>query len=196
MAQNILTGNKPGKDTIMKKAIISRTIINNAACVTVFNTDTRKTDEIKVSVPAAFDTAEKAEKYLRRHPEAITGKLVMVSGVDRVEKLVGMYVDDFIKNAKQVTERNKETRGTVTKTVQTCVGTALYMTENRKVYEAVVTFPVNVTNVDNYIRKNCNIPGRYIEVVDIQTIDSLYSMDENTFITLAKPMKNKFQLAD
>lgn len=180
----------------MKKSIISRTIINNVACVTVFDSDTRKTDEIAVIVPAPYDTAEKAEKYLRRHSEKYTGKLVMVSGVDRVEKLIGMYVDDFIKEAVQVKERSKETRGTITKTIQSCVGTALYMDSNRKVCETVVSFPVSLSNVDSYIRKNYTFPGRFIEVVDVETIDALYSMDENKFIALAKPMKNKFQLDD
>lgn len=180
----------------MKKSVISRTIINSIACATVFDTNTRKTDEIALCIPAAYDTQEKAEKYLRKNTNLYTGKLVMVSGVDRSEKLVGMYVDDFIANAVKVDERSKETRGTVTKTIQSCVGTALYMDENRAVQEKIVTFPVGLGNIDSYIRKNYSFPGRFITVEDVEIIDALYSMDESTFIALSRPMKNKFQLAD
>lgn len=180
----------------MKKAIISRTIVNSIACATVFDTNTRKTDEIAVIIPAAYDTSEKAEKYLRKNTNLYSGKLVMVSGVDRSERLVGMYVDDFMANAVKVDERSKETRGTVTKTIQSCIGTALYMDESRAIQEKIVTFPVGLGNIDGYIRKNYTFPGRFITVEDVETIESIYSMDESTFIALSRPMKNKFQLED
>lgn len=180
----------------MKKAIISRTIINHVAFVTVFDPDTKAVVDLSAMLPATVDTVEKAEKYIRKNPGTVPGKLVMVNSVERSEMLIGMYVDDFIKNAKQVMERNKETRGTVTKTIQSCVGTALYMDSNRNVCETVVTFPVSLSNVDSYIRKNYTFPGQFITVENVETIDSLYSMDENTFIALAKPMRNKFQLAE
>ena len=181
----------------MKKAIISRTIITNAVHVNVFDKESRTARADLVMLPAAIDTAERAEKYIRKNPALIgSAKLIDVESVERIENLVGMYVDDFIANAKPVTERSKETRGTITKTVQSCIGTALYMSAGRKIEEMTVTFPANVTNVNSYICKNYTIPGKYIDVEDVETIDSLYSMDENTFIRLAKPMKNKFQLAD
>lgn len=196
MAQNILAGHKPGKDTTMKKPIISRTIINHIAFVTMFDMESKSVIDISAMLPATVDTVEKAEKFIRKNPSTIPGKLVMVNKVERSEMLIGMYVDDFIKNAKEVTERNKETRGTVTKTVQTCIGTALYMDDKRNVCEKVVTFPVNLSNVDGFIRKNYTFPGQFITVENVETIETLYSMDENTFIALAKPMRNKFQLAD
>lgn len=180
----------------MKKAVISRTIVNSIACATVFDTDTREMHEIAFCLPAAYDTPEKAENYLRKHGNLYSGKLVMVSSIDRSEKLIGMYVDEFIAKAVKVDERSKETRGTVTKTIQSCIGTALYMDENRAVQEKVVTFPVGLANVDAYIRKNYTFPGRFITVEDVEIVEALYSMDESTFIALSKPMKNKFQLAD
>lgn len=180
----------------MKKPIISRTIINHIAFVTMFDMESKAVIDLSAMLPATVDTVEKAEKFIRKNPGTIPGKLVMVNSVERSEMLVGMYVDDFIKNAKQVTERNKETRGTVTKTVQTCIGTALYMDDKRNVCEKVVTFPVNLSNVDGFIRKNYTFPGQFITVENVETIETLYSMDENTFIALAKPMRNKFQLAE
>ena len=181
----------------MKKAIISRTIVNNAATVNLFDKEARKAYTELVILPAAIDNAERAERYIRKNPVIVNNaKVIDVEKVERYENLVGMYVDDFIANAKPVAERNKETRGTVTKTVQSCIGTALYMAPGHKIEEMTVTFPANVTNVDSYICKNYTFPGKFIDVENIETIDSLYSMDENTFIALAKPMKNKFQLAD
>lgn len=180
----------------MKKPIISRTIINHIAFITMFDMETKAVIDLTAMLPATVDTVEKAEKFIRKNPGTIPGKLVMVNKVERSEMLIGMYVDDFIKNAKQVKERNKETRGTVTKTIQTCIGTALYMDDNRNICEKVVTFPVNLSNIDSYIRRNYVFPGRFITVENVETIENLYSMDENTFIAHAKPMRNKFQLAE
>ena len=180
----------------MKKAVISRTIIRNVAGVKRFNMSTSALEDVTVILPAHIDTTDKADKFLRKHEELVGGKLVFTVFVDKVEKLVGMYVDDFIRLASPVAERNKETRGTITKTVQSCIGTALYMDEHQKVQETTVTFPVGLSNVDAYVRKNAIIPGIFITVKNVEIVESLYSMDEATFIRNARPMKNKFSLDD
>ena len=180
----------------MKKAVISRTIVRNVATVKRFNMDTAALEDVTLILPAHIDTIEKCEKYIRKNESLINGKLVMVSAVEKAEKLVGMYVDDFIRLASPVAERSKETRGTVTKTVQSCIGTALYMDEHQKVAETTVTFPIGLNNVDAYVRKNVIIPGIFITVKNVETVESLYSMDEATFIRNARPMKNKFTLDD
>lgn len=181
----------------MKKAIISRTFVSSIVYYKAFDMDKAELYDGETYIPAQYDSPEKAEKFLRKNGDILVkGKLVMVSDVQRSELLCGMYLDDFIANAKPVSERSKETRGTVTKTVQSCLATALYMVDDHFVKTTTINFPVGLNNVDAYVRKNWNGPGVFITVKDVRTVESLYSMTENEFLALAKPMKNKFQLAD
>ena len=180
----------------MKKSIISRTIIRNVAHTTTYNSAKHEIDSGVVIVPANVNTCDRAEKFIRKnnsYPSDV--KLVSVDAIEKIETLVGMYVDDFVANAKKVDERSKETRNAITKTVVAAECTILCMSPDRKVYETKVITPVNC-NYDSYIRKNFTIDGKFIEVYSVHEISELYAMDEATFIALAKPMKNKFQLDD
>lgn len=180
----------------MKKAIISRTFVSSIVYYKAFDMEKGEIYDGEVFIPSQYDTTEKAEKFLRKNDILVKGKLVMVTDVQRSELLCGMYLDDFIANAEPVAERSKETRGTVTKTVQSCLATALYMADDQSVKATTITFPCGLANVDAYIRKTWKGPGVFITVKDVRTVESLYSMTENEFLALAKPMKNKFQLAD
>lgn len=180
----------------MKKPIISRTIIRNAAHVTAFESASKKIFDSVVLVPATAATVDKAERFIRKNNRFPAGvKLVSVDSVEKMETLVGMYLDEFVANATKVDERSKETRDAVTKTVVAMKATVLYMTPDRKINETSVVIPQNV-NYENYIRKNVTLDGRFIEIVNLEEVSTLYAMDEATFIGLARPMKNKFQLDD
>lgn len=180
----------------MKKSIISRTIINNMAHGIVYNEDKKAVEEFTAFLPAAVNTTERAEKFIRKNNLPIGGKLVSVDSLEKSELLIGMYLDTFVANAVKVSERSKETRNTITKTVIANECVCLYMTDNREVKETTVIVPSGCTNFDGYVRKNCKFDGKFIEVSEVHEISELYSMDENKFIELAKPMKNKFQLAE
>ena len=180
----------------MKKSIISRTIIRNVAHVTLYKSDTKAISESVVIVPASVATVEKAERFIRKSNRFPVGiKLVSVDSIEKMETLVGMYLNTFVDNAIKVDERSKETRDAITKTVVAMKATVLYMTPDRKINETSVVIPQNV-NYENYIRKNVSLDGRFIEIVSLEEVSTLYAMDEATFVNLAKPMKNKFQLDD
>lgn len=179
----------------MKKSIISRTIINYSAKGLIYDEASKEIKSFALIVPSTVNTAERAEKYIRKNPGIVYGKLVSVEEVSKNEMLVGMYVDTFVANAVKVDERSKETRNAITKTVVAAECTILCMSPDRKVYEAKVIAPINC-NYDSYIRKNFTFDGKFIEVYSVHEISELYAMDEEKFISLAKPMKNKFQLAD
>lgn len=180
----------------MKKSIISRTIIRNIAHVTAYKSESKEIFDTVVIVPASVATVDKADRFIRKNNRFPVGvKLVSVDTVEKVETLVGMYLDTFVANATKVDERSKETRDAITKTVIAMKATILYMTPDRKINETSVIVPQNV-NYENYIRKNVTLDGRFIEIVNLEEVSTLYAMDEATFIDLAKPMKNKFQLDD
>lgn len=180
----------------MKKAIISRTIIRNIAHATAYNSDSKGIFETVFIVPASVATVDKAERFIRKNNTLADGvKLVSVDSIEKMETPIGMYLDTFIANATKVDERSKETRDAITKTVIAMKATVLYMTPDRKINETSVITPQNI-NYENYIRKNVTLDGRFIEIVNLEEVSTLYAMDEATFISLAKPMKNKFQLDD
>ena len=176
----------------MKKAIISRTIRTTFARCKVFR-DSAIFDDY-CTLPASCTTGEIAERYIRKHPDILTGKLVVVETLETVEKLVGMYLDTFIENAACVTERTKDTRDCVTKEVKALAATALYMDEQQQVKESTVTIPQGVANIDAFVRKNYKFPGYFITVKDTHEVSALYAMPEKVFVAIARPMKNKFSL--
>lgn len=180
----------------MKESIISRTIISNIARGLYFDMEQRKACAFECVIPAAYNDADKAEKFLRKNPAYVPGKIITVESVNKSEKLVGMKLSTFVENAKPADERSKETRDCVSKTVISGVADALYMDANRQIQTTVVFFPANTANVEAFIRKNVKFSGHFITVENVRTCEQLYYMSEVSFIELAKPMKNKFTLAE
>lgn len=181
----------------MKKPIISRTIVSNIAHVVVFDMGNKAISDSVVILPAAVNTVDRAEKYIRKHDILVSGhKLVSVDSVEKMENLVGMYLDTFMVNADKVDERSKDTRDCITKLVTALEAVALYMDKGRNVKESKVTVPMGTSNVDAYVSKNCHFDGKFITVASTKEISQLYAMTEAKFISLAKPMRNKFTLDD
>ena len=179
----------------MKKPIISRTIINNIAHTLVFDMDKKAISDTVVILPAAVNTVDKAEKYIRKHDSLLTGeKLVSVESIEKLENLVGMYLDTFMVNADKVDERSKDTRDCVTKLVTALEAVALYMDKDRNVKERKVIVPMGTSNIDAYVSKNRQFDGKFITVASTKEVSQLYAMSEAKFISLAKPMRNKFTL--
>ena len=178
----------------MKKAIISRTIINYRAVGKCFNESTNSVETFGWFVPASVNTTERAEKFLRKNNLPVGKKVILVSDIQKTEMLLGMYLDDFMAKATKVDERSKDTRDCITKTVTIMEGTALYMADDESVKKCKVYIPTNCANPDAYIRKGWNGLGDFITVKDLHEVSELYSMDENTFLENARPMKNKFTL--
>lgn len=179
----------------MSKPIISRTHRESFITGKQFNLDKQSLEQFAIYAPVAIDTVEKAERYIRKNPSFISGKLVMVESVSTEEKLIGMELDTFIEHATKADERSAATRGMVSKTVTTLIGNALYMTAEQTIASVQVTFPVGTKDADTYVRKNYGFPGYFITVKDIREESALYCMNDTTFLKLARPMKNKFTLA-
>lgn len=181
----------------MKKPIISRTIVSNIAHTLVFDMDKKAISDSVVILPAAVNTVDRAEKYIRKHDILLSGhKLVSVDSVEKVENLVGMYLDTFMVNADKVDERSKDTRDCITKLVTVLEAVALYMDKDRNVKECKVIVPMGTANIDAFVSKNRQFDGKFITVASTKEVSQLYAMTEAKFISLAKPMRNKFTLDD
>lgn len=163
---------------------ITRTFNKNQASVLVY-VDGKVTESVCL-IPAGFNTVESAEKFIRKNVQ-LEGKLVTVAKVDKVSTLYGMEEDDFIKYAKQVDERSKETRGLITKTVNGLMGELVYMDKDH----AIKTIPVMVKKsdkLDKVAREKAPNGCFGITLENIKEVSTLYAMSESDFIKYAREM--------
>lgn len=142
--------------------------------------------ERAVFIPYGFNTTELAERYIRKNVQ-LDEKLVDVISVETVSTLYGMDESDFITLATVVDERSKETRGMISKTVQGYIGTLLYMNEQRKVCEKLVTFTKG-EKLATVARENTPDGCKPIDIENIKETSALFVMSEEKFIANAREM--------
>lgn len=171
----------------MKKSIISRTITTTTCKALSVNLEDRSVKEITCAVPSKYGTVDKALAYLRKDNSLI----VSVLSVDKSEKLVGMYEEDFIKNATAFDERSKENRGMISKEVAVKTAHVLEVTQDRQVKDSYYIG----CDSEKTARKACVEHGTlFVQLVGINETKQLYAMDSAKFEQLAKPMKDRFTL--
>lgn len=166
---------------------ITRSFNKSAASALVY-IDSKIENKV-FNIPYLFNTPVLAEKYLRKHPEEVEGKLVEVVSVEKVSTLYGMDERDFIAYAKKVDARSKETRGTISKTVKACLGKLLYMDEKRQVKDVPVFF-LKGDKFDVVGKANTPKGGKYICIEEVEQVDVLCVMTEDEFIKNARPMSD------
>lgn len=165
---------------------ITRSFVKNACTCIVYNDG--KTHSEVLFVPFGYNTTDAAEKYIRKNM-TIDGKLVMVEGIEKTSTLFGMDESEFIKLAKVVPERSKETRDCITKTVIGKSGTLIYMDEKRTIHEKVV-FVNARRDLDKQARELAPKGCKGITIENIHDTEALYVLDEATFIENARPMRD------
>ena len=164
---------------------ITRTFNKIAAACLVFNNG--KIVEQEIIVPAVNNTTALAEKYIRKNPDKVNGKLVDVVSVKVISTLYGMDESDFINLAKKVDERSKETRGMISKTVNGYIGTLLYMDEKRKVCDKLVTFSKG-EKLKNVAADNTPKGCKPIDIENVEETSALFVMSEADFIANSREM--------
>lgn len=167
---------------------ITRTFITMFATCTVY--EDGKLMESVVALPDTCTLTGIAEKYIRKHPAVISGKLVEVKEIKKVTALYGMDETDFIKFATPVTARSKETRDKITKTVNAYKGTLLYMdTVSRAVNSRDVSIPADMKNkLDKYMKTIERENEKAIMIENVTPVAALYAMSEHDFKAHAKRM--------
>ena len=172
----------------MKKSIISRTITTTTCKALAVNLVDRSVSEQDFTIPAKYDTTDKALAFLRKDNSLI----VSVLSVNKEEKLVGMYEEDFVKEATAFDNRSKENRGMISKEISIKSAHVLEVTPDRKVNDAYYVGAYD----EKTARKACADHGTlFVQLVDVTETKQLYAMDAAKFEKLAKPMKDRFTLA-
>lgn len=138
------------------------------------------------TIPANITDNPQAKRFLERNVK--NGEIIVtVENLERVEELRGMPEKLFIKLARIVPERSKETRNDITKNVVGFRGEMLYMTAEYKIERMLVTFGKKDKNNDVmkfYVPENCSP----IKIENVTECETLYAMDEKTFYDNSRPM--------
>ena len=172
----------------MKKSIISRTITTTSCKALAVNLADRSVSEQDFTIPAKYDTTEKALAFLRKDNSLI----VSVLSVNKTEKLVGMYEDDFVKEAIAFDNRSKDNRGMISKEISIKSAHVLEVTPERQVKDAYYVGAYD----EKTARKACTDNGMlFVQLVNVTETKQLYAMDAVKFEKLAKPMRDRFTIA-
>ena len=183
----------------MSKEIISRTIAVNKVRFTALN-DNRVAMDCESTIPARVDTVEKADKFMRKNIELPKGwRFVCVDEIFKESTLKGMYIEDFMKDAVKVEERSKDTRDCVTKEISAYFARYEYI-DGRDIKEAESLIPAayakSIEAADKYMRKTKEYFGKFVGTIQIIESKAIYAMSEEKFNELAKPMSDRFHIAE
>jgi len=151
-----------------------------------------------IALPDSCGNPVAAEKYIRRNPSIISGKLVEVSKIDKETTLYGMDENDFLKYARPYQQRGKETRNMITKTVKGYIGDYLYMsTDNHELCKRSVSVPVDMAKkLDKYAKSIELENEKAITIENLKPIEALYAMSESDFRKYGKKMVDHQHYAD
>ena len=141
-------------------------------------------------VPATCKDITSAEKYIRKNPSIISGKLVEVTELNKQTELYGMDESDFIRLAKPYEARSKDTRNLITKTVRGYIGDYLYMnTTARQLSTRKVSVPTDMSaKLDKYAKSIEQENEKAITIENLNPVESLYGMSESDFRKYGKKM--------
>lgn len=92
----------------MRKPIISRTMVVTKGKAFCVHLATQETFEYDFELPRTYPTAAKLEKALRKEIDTDECRFCYIIKSDTEKKLYAMTEQDFLKNAKQVTDRSAE----------------------------------------------------------------------------------------
>lgn len=172
--------------------IITRTI--NIAMVTIITVkldDSGKptTTERVISIPTAHATDNgKADKYIRKNVELEPGEMLAgVRQIDTVGSLFGMTESTFLKYARKVESRDKTTRGTITKEIESHFAHAIVIKPegNKEEVHAIPDIGDN-EKARAWLMRNVYNKEDYVVVTHITTEKALYSLTVADFVNLGR----------
>lgn len=167
---------------------ITRTFSVSLAVCKVYKNGTLS--DCTITLPDSIGNTVAAEKYIRRNPSVISGKLVEVTKIDKETTLYGMDESDFLKYAKPYEQRGKETRNMITKTVKGFVGEYLYMTvDTHELCKRNVSVPADMSKkLDKYAKTIEQAGEKAITIENLKPIEALYGISESDFRKYGKKM--------
>lgn len=162
---------------------ITRTFTSTFGKVLVYNPDKKKLESIDYEVDGKFDNDTIVKALGKKGIKALD-----VISCETCEKLFGMPESDFITLGHAYSERSKENRGMISKSISVNVYTIkVYASDTKTIEDKTIT-----GNSAKEIEKNLPTNFKLLEVVDTHTVESLICMSVKEFKELAKPMIDYF----
>lgn len=90
----------------MRKPIISRTMTVTKVKAMCVHLDTQEMFEYDDTLPRSFKTREKLEKAIRKLVDTTETRFCYVVEANEEQRLYAMTEEDFLRNAKVVTDRS------------------------------------------------------------------------------------------
>ena len=143
-----------------------------------------------IPLPDSCSNTVAAEKYIRKNPSVISGKLVEVTELNKRTELYGMEESEFIAHAKPYEARSKDTRNLITKTVKGFIGEYLCMdSATRRLATRTVSVPSDMSGKLDKFAKSIEKDGeKAITIENLKPIESLYGMSEADFKKYSRKM--------
>lgn len=172
------------------KRTVNRTIRQTIATVLVANAETRKFVEEEFSVTGNFDEKQLL-KRIETKPHCYALEVVNQKSADI---LYSMKETDFIDLALQDKELLKGCR-VVSRTIFSAIVNCLVVNaetmqaENKKFIIEGIAEKTDAKQIEKLVKEKYNTPSNIIAAVNgFEVTSQLYYMNEDTFITLAKPV--------
>ena len=165
---------------------ITRTITSTiCTCLFYIEDSVRR---LTVKVPNGISTTDQADRFIRKNI-GMNGNLICVESVEKKRALYGMPESVFIKNAVEVPSRSKDTRKSITKSVNILIGELLYMDKDYKLNRMPVQIPREYANkLDKYALMISPVETHRVLIENVKEENKLFAMSEEDFKRLAHEM--------
>lgn len=162
---------------------ITRSFITTAGSVIVYNPEKKNLDTVDYEIDGKFDNDTIVKALEKKGIKALD-----VLSCETSEKLFGMPESDFIALGRAYSERSKENRGMISKSISVNVyALKVYACDTKTIQDKTMT-----GNSVKEVEKNLPSNFKLLEVVDTQIIESLICMTVEQFKEFAKPMIDHF----
>lgn len=163
---------------------ITRSFTTTTASVKCYNEESDSVVTVSASLAGKFD----ADSFKKEYSKFQTMVVLKVSNCVTTDELYGMPEDVFIANGTAYTERTKENRGMISKTVSTnCYTLKVWDNDNDCVVEKTVTAET-LKAAEKQLATNYKL----LKVIGESQVESLICMDSETFKAHARPMVDHF----
>lgn len=163
---------------------VTRSNVTTSANVKVYNEETDSIMTISAVIDGQYDT----DSFKKEYAKVQSLPILKVFDVKTVEELRGMPENEFIAHGTVFSERSKENRGMISKTISTNRYTVkVFDHDNDEMLETIVS-----ADSEKAIAKNLPANYQLLKVLKCEKVESLICMSVSDFMKYSKPMIDHF----
>lgn len=167
---------------------ITRSFTTTIASVKLYNDASDAIETVKASLDGKLD----ADTFKKVYASRETRVVLKVSDIQTVEELRGIPEDVFIANGTAYSERTKENRGMISKTVSTNCYMLKVWNENTDSMEEKLVTAATLKAAEKQLATNYKL----LKVMSETKVESLICMSVEDFKSYSRPMVDHFHYKD